>query len=376
MLRIDTLRRSFLVLLPGAAMLAACGGAADGTTLGADPAGTQTTAVEGEPGTDPNAEATQDEAVDVGDAPIDPEENKPGDEVAITASGAPADELENDMAVEGTEADDPGFASAEGLTDAMAEEGQPANDPASDPAAQTDDALQGEAPAEAGAAGGEAIAATDDIGQSSDALLSTRGTKLHKEATRNTTWLKESTSYYSHTTYMNESTGTRRTDCSGLVGYVLKRVLRDAFDKVPHPGRAKPLADDYYRYFKTRPTSASTQSSSRWRRISSVRNLKPGDLVVWTYPSWYANTGHIMVVKGYPRQGRTSRGEWIVPIIDSTATPHSYNAYDSRGTRRTGVGYGQIGLKVDSSGAPKAYYWTGGSSKTASYRPIALARVE
>ncbi len=386
MLRIDTLRRSLLLaLLPGAAMMAACGGAVDGTTLGADPAGTQTqSAVEGEPGTDPNAAPSDtDETVDVGDAPIDPEENKPGDEVALTASGAPADELEVDMAVEGKESEDPGFEAAlEGMFAEGAEQGDEQFAEADAQVAEGD--VQGETAGEPQAEGEALVAQAEpqaetsegEIGQSSDALGSARGTKILGEAKRNTSHLKKSTSYYSHTTYMNESTGTRRTDCSGLVGYVLKRTISAALDKVPHPGRSKALADDYYRYFKTRPTSASTQSATRWRRITSVKNLKPGDMVVWTYPSWNENTGHIMIVKDYPRRGRTTRGEWIVPIIDSTATPHAYNAYDSRGTRYTGVGYGQIGLKVDSSGAPKAYYWTGGSSKTASYRPIAMARVE
>jgi hypothetical protein len=83
-----------------------------------------------------------------------------------------------------------------------------------------------------------------------------------------------------------------------------------------------------------------------------------------------------MIVRDYPRAGRADRSEWIVPIIDSTSTPHSYKAWDSRATTYTGVGQGSIGLKIDSTGAPRAYYWTGGTSPTAVYKTVMMARIE
>ncbi len=99
-------------------------------------------------------------------------------------------------------------------------------------------------------------------------------------------------------------------------------------------------------------------------------------MVVWKYPSTNPNTGHIMIVRDYPRAGRADRSEWIVPVVDSTSTPHAYKAWDSRGTTETGVGQGAIGLKIDASGAPYAYYWTGGTSPTAVYKTVMMARIE
>lgn len=215
----------------------------------------------------------------------------------------------------------------------------------------------------------------DGVASKGDALLSTRGTTLLNEIKREYDFLNKPASYYSHTTYMNESTGTRRTDCSGYLGYALNRVMPDAYAKVPHPNTYKPLADDWYNYLSTRYTTASTQSTPRWRRITQVTSLKPGDVIAWLKPASVSsnNTGHVLIVTGYPRAGRSDKNEVLVPISDATESPH---ANDSRGTQYTGVGTGTLGLKVDSNGAPIAYYWRGGESYTAYSTKIALGRVE
>lgn len=214
-----------------------------------------------------------------------------------------------------------------------------------------------------------------DVGTSQSALTNgSRGLQLLSEHKRELASLHVSTSYYSHTTYMNESTGTRRTDCSGWLDYDLTRVLKSAYDLVPHPNTTKPLADDWYHYLSGRPTSASTDlSSARWRKIPHVQDLHPGDLVVWLIPPGNSsdNTGHVMMVASAPTQGRP--GEWLVPVLDSTTSPH---ANDSRGTSHTGLGSGTIGLQVDSSGNPVAYYWRGGLSYNAISTQIVLGRLE
>ncbi len=255
----------------------------------------------------------------------------------------PADDPVNGVA-EGSEGEDEGFAAA------LAQDGTaPADESADEPG--------------------------DDIASRGDALLSTRGASIAAEVKRQANFLNKSTSYYSHTTYMNESTHTRRTDCSGFVGYALNRVQPTAFAKVPHPNTFKPLASDWYNYLSTRYTSASTQTTPRWRKLTRAMDLKPGDMVVWLQPAGNTseNTGHIMVVNGYPTAGRSDKAEVIVPVIDSTSAPH---ANDSRGTNMTGVGSGNIGLKTDSLGKPTAYYWRGGLSYSAISTPIALGRLE
>ena len=119
------------------------------------------------------------------------------------------------------------------------------------------------------------------------------------------------------------------------------------------------------------------QPTSRFRRITKVMDLKPGDIFVWKNPSTMENTGHTMLVRDYPRTGRTSRSEILVPIYDSTSKPHSYGgAWDSRGTSRTGIGAGTIGIKVDSNGKGVAYYWSGGKSGDVTYRSMIGGRIE
>lgn len=318
MVRIDSLRRSLFALVPFVALTSvACGGGG-----GADP--TESSSTESANAANSGSGTSTEEA-----------QNPSAEEVE-------KDDPSNGT-VEGREGEDEGYAAAIAQNGEALADDTSADDPGS------------------------------DVAQTSDALLSTRGTSLINEAKRQLNFLNRSTSYYSHTTYMNESTGTRRTDCSGFVGYALNRVQPTAYAKVPHPNTFKPLANDWYNYLSTRYTSASTQSTPRWRKITSARNLKPGDLVVWlTAPGQVtSNTGHIMVVNGYPRAGRT--GEVIIPIIDSTTAPH---ASDSRGSSMTGIGSGSIGLKVDSTGKPSAYYWRGGLSYNAISTKIALGRLE
>lgn len=315
MVRIDTLRTSFLALVVPAFALAtvACGGGNGGN----DPYTS---------GVDPSAQQSDNAAAQGGET-----------------ANATTDEQPNAVA-EGSEADDKGYEAALGQEGAPLAADSTPDDPGS-----------------------------DGVGSSSSALGTARSTTFSSEVRREYNTLNKSTSYYSHTTYMNESTGTRRTDCSGFVGYALNRVSPDAYAKVPHPNTYKPLADDWYNYLSTRYTTASTQTTVRWRRITRAIDLKPGDIIAWLQPPSVSseNTGHVMVVNSVARNGRT--GEVLIDIIDSTSAPH---ANDSRGTSHTGVGTGTLGLKVDSSGAPVAYYWRGGLSYNAVPTKIALGRVE
>ncbi len=255
-------------------------------------------------------------------------------------ASTPTEEETAGLAVEGSEGGDDGLAStlAENPADAEA------------PAAEGD----------------------GEVGQQSEALLSTRGASLASEARRIANFTTRSTSYYSHTTYMNESTGTRRTDCSGLMAYIISRKSSSGYALLPTwEGATRPLARDYFNYLKGRPTTASTQSSARWRRITKPSSLKPGDIVVYAYSSGQT-TGHVMMVKELPYKGSRT-GEWIVPVVDSAMSGH---ASDSRGTTYTGPGTGRIGIKVNSDGYPTGYYWKGGVSTTLNTTTIVMGRLE
>ncbi|MBI2394226.1 MAG: hypothetical protein HYV09_31940 [Deltaproteobacteria bacterium] len=217
----------------------------------------------------------------------------------------------------------------------------------------------------------EARPVVDGVGTSSQALLSDRGTSLANEARRIAGYTNRSTSYYAFTLYMNESTGTRRTDCSGLIAYILSRKQSGGYDLIPTDGTYRPIASDYFDYLLSRPTTASTTTSPRWRRILKPISLKPGDLVVYKNPPGGSTSGHVMMVKDLPYAGRS--GEVIVPVVDSARSGH---AKDTRGSTYSGPGAGSIGVKVDSYGKPTGYYWKGGLTSYPTYTKIVMGRLE
>lgn len=68
-------------------------------------------------------------------------------------------------------------------------------------------------------------------------------TLLYSEATRELA--ATVSSEYNHTTYVNEATGTYNYDCSGFVGYALRRLSLPAWNDVPRGSRSRPLAEDF-----------------------------------------------------------------------------------------------------------------------------------
>jgi hypothetical protein len=215
-----------------------------------------------------------------------------------------------------------------------------------------------------------------EIATTSQALGSARGKSISTEARREYVTLNLPTSYYSHTSYFNETTNTRRADCTGFADYVISRVQPTGYSLVPHTsGGYRPDPIDWYNYLVNRPSTASTTTASRWRRILKVTSLIPGDVVAWLRPPTSTSTskGHVMIVDGLPRAGRS--GEWLVPVIDSTSTPHHGDSRDL--ADRTGIGAGTIGLKADATtGKPIGYWWSGGYSSTLDKTSIALGRLE
>jgi hypothetical protein len=177
------------------------------------------------------------------------------------------------------------------------------------------------------------------------------------------------TTHYQHNTAVDEGTGTFNYDCSGMVDYALGRVLAGDARALPTSASKRPLAGDIERYLR----GAAGRSVPGWQAVARVEQLGPGDLVAWlvTEDSTTGDTGHVMVVTAAPRPNRARAGEWLVPVADSTLNPH---ASDSRHQGQTGLGTGTIGLVVDSTGGPTAFYWRGGISERAKPTEIALGR--
>ena len=175
-------------------------------------------------------------------------------------------------------------------------------------------------------------------------------------------------SYYTHTTYVDEKSGTYNYDCSGFVGYALTRAVPVAFNALQHK---RPVAADFYDHIAV---SGPAPGSGGWMKVSTPLELLPGDIVVWLKPdsSDSTSTGHVMIVTGMPVKNPQRTGEVLVQVIDSTESGH---ANDTRGSGQTGLGKGTIGIMTDLSGLPTGYYWRGGESRLLQKTEIAFGRI-
>lgn len=180
-------------------------------------------------------------------------------------------------------------------------------------------------------------------------------------------------SRYDHHTAVDEAAGRFEFDCSGFLDYALGRVDPEALALLPITSKSKkrPLAQDYFNFF----SGLREGGEGPWKPVRYARHLKPGDIVAWLKApdSDSHNTGHVMLVRehAYPNPGLP--GEILVPVIDSTLSPH---AEDSRAEGESGLGSGLIGILVDADGRPLSFRWKGGRSKVPVETRIAFGRLE
>jgi hypothetical protein len=173
---------------------------------------------------------------------------------------------------------------------------------------------------------------------------------LYAEAQRQLAAMRQST--YTHQVSIDEATGRFDYDCSGFVSYALSRVNRAALAQVRNEPGKRPLAKHYEAFLAKLPPIGAGQ----WMPVKTADALERGDVVAWKKPanSLSKNTGHVVIVAGAPR--KRGQGEYVVPIIDSTALPHGHG--DARYQRATGLGTGSIVLVVDAQGRPSGFKWT------------------
>lgn len=178
-------------------------------------------------------------------------------------------------------------------------------------------------------------------------------------------------SHYQHRTDVNESKGVFNYDCSGFVDYALQKVAPEAYAEIPisKPSSQRPLAQDFYNLF-----ARSTTRTAYWQRVTKVDRLQSGDIVAWLRPpeNDSNNTGHVMIIASQPRINPDRADEILIPVIDSTSSPH---ANDTRRQGKTGLGRGTIGAIFNSQGEAIAYRWRGGQSKQAQATEIAFGRL-
>jgi hypothetical protein len=155
--------------------------------------------------------------------------------------------------------------------------------------------------------------------------------------------------------YWSDS-GRYEVDCSGYVNRMVEDAVPTAFDQLMDARNTdRPRSSDYYYFFKSIDIGGTR---GRWRRPAAVRDLRPGDLLVWRYTEEQdtGSTGHTTIVVGVPVKD-TSRGSNIyrVRVTDSARSGHTR---DNRGSKGSGVGAGEILVKVNSSNQPLTYAWS------------------
>ena len=149
-----------------------------------------------------------------------------------------------------------------------------------------------------------------------------------------------------------------RTDCSGFIDALLKHAygLKSAQLKEWF-GTGRPLAKHYY---------ATIAAEHGFRRIPTLAQVRPGDLLAITYPAGSTNTGHVMLLAGAPRPRDATAPivagtrQWEVTIIDESESGHGKT--DTRRnpdkSMRDGLGRGVLRIYTNAAGHIAGYAWS------------------
>jgi len=157
-------------------------------------------------------------------------------------------------------------------------------------------------------------------------------------------------------------TGTveSHTDCSGFIDHLLM-----------HDDGFRP--DDFKRWLGSRrPTAQRYHDAIVEGRgfvgLSSVTELRPGDLIAIKYLTRHDNTGHIMLVIEAPRQMNVAppyldhAAQWSVPVIDSSESGHgptdTRHKRGAGGRDHDGLGRGIFRLYAGAKGEVIGFTWS------------------
>lgn len=156
---------------------------------------------------------------------------------------------------------------------------------------------------------------------------------------------------YQHLTEIDESNGSVKCDCSGLVGFILRHEFPEAYVSLKgHEAqwRKRPVSATYYETFM----AAGETGSGPWRQVTRLMDAVPGDVLAWRKKSLKAGstTGHTCMIAGKPEN--LGDGKVRVRLIDSTRAPHEN---DTRPDGKTGLGAGFKTFVVDNNGACTGY---------------------
>ena len=175
-----------------------------------------------------------------------------------------------------------------------------------------------------------------------------------------------------------DGTSVCHADCSSLLNEVFTQSLGIEEASVgAWLGRGRPRARDYF---------DTIVAARGFQRITSIGEVRVGDIIAIRYEAGASNTGHVMVVNATPRLSEATRPmtpnakAWEVDVIDCSASGHGPG--DSRvapdGSFHPGIGRGTVRLFCDASGAFIGHTFTMSAVspiRSAEQRPIAVGRV-
>lgn len=150
--------------------------------------------------------------------------------------------------------------------------------------------------------------------------------------------------------HFDPSEGVYILDCSNYVDQLLRTVTPEAYLSLVHStGTETPTTQHYYNFFRKLPAD---KPKRHWNKVTKVKELQPGDILVFRYKKSSHRGGHVMVVMNKPK--RDARG-FLVQVADSAPSGHSQ---DTRPPHTSGIGIGTLWLKANpKTGIPAAYAW-------------------
>ena len=179
--------------------------------------------------------------------------------------------------------------------------------------------------------------------------------------------LPQDTSYRhrdSEVTWKGDNGATKyvcHTDCSGLIDRLLEHTYGISKIRLKDwlGGRIRPRTKNYYQAVK---------DQNGFEHLENVKLLRPGDFIAIKFLPGSGDrghdTGHIMVVNGYPveTEGSSKQNpnlqQWSIDIIDCS---HGHGKSDSRyhdGKYWPGIGKGNFALYTNQNGGLIGYSWT------------------
>lgn len=178
-------------------------------------------------------------------------------------------------------------------------------------------------------------------------------------------------SRYTHRTDVDVAAGRYHWDCSGMVGWLLRRHAPAAFRAL---GRARPVAADLSATIARAPGAPG----GPWQRIADVRDVRAGDVFAWRAPPAFrgaGSTGHTGIVLSTPQRIVSASSVYAVRIADSTTMPHELDSRIAAGDTDGGLGTGVMTFVVDDAGSATHYGWWGALSPLYVEAPVVFGRV-